>query len=173
MTTRLHLGCGNKYKPGWVNVDHESELADQRVDLSILPWPWESNSVDEVLMEHILEHFERPEFILREVHRVLKPGGLLTVTAPHAEAIDAHYIDHKSFLSRLFFNGFCAPTPHYWVRRNACAFEEIKYRVQLFKFGRIRWTPFDLIASRFPIFWEMVSFGPFRPTEITWVARKP
>jgi predicted SAM-dependent methyltransferase len=172
MTTKLHLGCGGNYLSGWLNIDHESSLADLHVDLSVLPWPWESDSISEVRMDHILEHFERPEAILREVHRVLEPNGLITVTAPHAESVTAHHIDHRSFLSRFFFRGFSAKSPHYWVRRNNCMFQEISYHVQLLNFGPVRWTPLDPLASKFPVFWEKISFGPFRPTEITWIARK-
>lgn len=167
---KLHLGCGDNYLSGWVNVDSESKHVDARVDLS-KPWPWKDDSVDEILMEQVLEHFQRPEDILREVHRVLVPGGVITIEVPHATSTRAYSIDHKSFFTRCFFSAFSEE--HYHTMRNMYAFEELSYHVKLVKLGRLRWTPFDFVASRLPFFWEKVSFGVFNPTEITWVARKP
>jgi len=169
---KLHLGCGTNYKDDWVNVDSVNSMADESVDLTELPWHWCDASVDEVLMEHVLEHFAVPELVLKEIHRILKPNGVVTITVPHAEAVTACNLDHKSFLTCCFFRGFSMKSPHYWVRRNNCMFEEVSYRVRLYKIGPLRWTPLDPLASRFPFFWEKVSFGMFRPTEITWVGRK-
>ena len=50
---KLHLGCGDEYREGWVNVDHLSPLADERVDLSVFPWPWEDNVADEIYLEQV------------------------------------------------------------------------------------------------------------------------
>lgn len=173
---KLHLGCGTVYKEGWVNVDFLGEIADQLVDLSRFPWPWESGSADEVYLEHVIEHFERPEFVIKEIHRVLKPGGSVTVITPHRDSVSATAIDHKAFMSYCFFACFIG-TPdhhHYWPEQNQnCWFELISYRVLILKQPSLKWTPFDYVASRFPYFWEKFSFGLLRPTEITWTARKP
>ena len=167
---KLHLGCGNNILSGWVNVDHESTVADLSVDLTVMPWPWGNNSVDEILMQQVLEHFDRPELILAEAYRILKPGGKITVEVPHASSTRAYSIDHKAVFARCFFEGMSRGT-HYFTSRNSCCFSEIKYAVKLI--GRLRWTPFDWIASRWPIMWEKLSDGIFRPTEILWIARKP
>jgi SAM-dependent methyltransferase len=49
-------------------------------DLSAIPI--DSESVDIVLNIQVLEHVTSPAQILREIHRVLKPGGTLYLTAP-------------------------------------------------------------------------------------------
>jgi SAM-dependent methyltransferase len=44
--------------------------------------PLKDNLADLVLMTEVLEHIKEPKFVLREVCRVLKPGGKLILTAP-------------------------------------------------------------------------------------------
>jgi SAM-dependent methyltransferase len=45
-------------------------------------WPIESNSIDHVLCTQVLEHVEKPEFLVSEIWRVLKPGGTIILNAP-------------------------------------------------------------------------------------------
>ncbi len=46
--------------------------------------PVRDASVDAILCTQVLEHLERPWQALPEMHRVLKPGGVLYLTAPMA-----------------------------------------------------------------------------------------
>lgn len=54
-------------------------------DLGAERWPFEDNSVDEALAEHVLEHLPGESFFhfMRELYRVLKPGGTVKVLLPH------------------------------------------------------------------------------------------
>jgi predicted SAM-dependent methyltransferase len=81
---RLHIGCGKRNIPGFINVDilefphvHHNTGAD---DLSFAA----GNSVDMIYACHVLEHFGRTEykFVLQEWRRVLKIGGLLRLSVP-------------------------------------------------------------------------------------------
>jgi SAM-dependent methyltransferase len=47
-----------------------------------LPYP--DNTFDAVILSEILEHVERDVDGLREVYRVLKPGGVVAITVPNA-----------------------------------------------------------------------------------------
>ena len=49
---KLNLGCGHDHKDGYINVD-VSDLGnpDQVVDLEVLPWPWEDNAIEEILIK--------------------------------------------------------------------------------------------------------------------------
>jgi len=88
---RLNLGCGDKILPGYVNVDVAASRAgkspDVQCDLHDLT-PFESDSADEALAVHVVEHFWRWEVVdvLREWARVLKPGGLMILECPNLHA---------------------------------------------------------------------------------------
>lgn len=79
--SRLHLGSGRHYWPGWINVDLV-DSADVQSDVKKLDFS--DNSIDEIQGIHIFEHLDRLEVddVLAEWHRVLKPGGRLVMEMP-------------------------------------------------------------------------------------------
>ena len=42
-------------------------------------WPVESNSIDFILLDYVLEHISNPDQLFEEIHRVLKNGGYLCI----------------------------------------------------------------------------------------------
>ena len=53
---KLNLGCGDRYAPGWVNVDFGTpHVVDEVVDLRGA-LPWSELDVMHVYMGHVLEH---------------------------------------------------------------------------------------------------------------------
>lgn len=50
----------------------------------ILKLPFPDASFDKVLMSEVLEHISDDRLALREIFRVLKPGGILALSVPHA-----------------------------------------------------------------------------------------
>ena len=58
-----------------------------------------SNSIDKVISNHALEHVPYPINALREIHRVLKPGGILILCVPiddwrNQQTYDTQDINH-------------------------------------------------------------------------------
>jgi len=51
-----------------------------RADVTRLPF--ESNSMDLILALDLIEHVERHDLLIREFHRVLRPGGCAMITVP-------------------------------------------------------------------------------------------
>jgi len=101
MTKRhLLLGCGNsrEKRMGVAGDDQWGDLVTLDIDpstgcdvvhdLDALPYPFEDAEFDEIYAFEVLEHFGRQgdwrgffgQFA--ELHRVLKPGGLVFITVP-------------------------------------------------------------------------------------------
>mgnify|MGYP001206309351 CR=1 FL=1 len=84
----LNLGCGNKILPGFVNVDkfnvYEVDIVH---DLEVFPYPFEDNSVDIILLSHVLEHIgQTPDIfnnIIRELYRICKNDAKIEINVPH------------------------------------------------------------------------------------------
>lgn len=90
---KLHLGCGNNPKPGWVNVDLKKS-ADIRLDLRE-PLPFQDASCSLVYSEHFVEHLDYPEpagSFVKECYRVLQPGGVLSLAVPDIELVLRSYV---------------------------------------------------------------------------------
>lgn len=64
------------------NVGHLPSLLLTNADIYALPYP--DDTFDAVILSEILEHIERDVDGLREVLRVLKPGGVVAITVPNA-----------------------------------------------------------------------------------------
>lgn len=54
-----------------------------RVNLNTEPLPFEPNYFDAVTCLDVIEHVFDPRFLLKEIHRVLKPGGEGFITTPN------------------------------------------------------------------------------------------
>lgn len=91
---RLHLGCGQSYLQGYINIDFPAtehtvqaySIADAHADISRLKC--EPNSIDVIESHHIFEHFDRQTALalLCAWHTWLKPGGLLVIETPDFQA---------------------------------------------------------------------------------------
>lgn len=87
---KLNLGCGNKKKEDFINVDCVHEVAPDvvlKLDQVGTRWPWEDGSVDEVLMCHSLEHMGQTTeaffHVIKELYRVCANGAKVRVIVPH------------------------------------------------------------------------------------------
>jgi SAM-dependent methyltransferase len=89
----LDVGCGTKpYRALFRCVeyvgldtdgsghDHRREQIDVKYDGEVIPF--HSSKFDSAVCFQVLEHVFEPKALLREVHRVLKPGGYLLLTVP-------------------------------------------------------------------------------------------
>ena len=101
----------NKCGDGWLNSDFIFTrlpvgfvCEDWRTGRYILRqdaghrWPFEDNSFDGIYSEHMFEHILPMDgsTFLREMYRVLKPGGVLRVTTPDLEKYLMGYVNRKT-----------------------------------------------------------------------------
>lgn len=60
------------------------QLSARLTEVDIHQLPYQDGMFDKVLMSEVLEHMADDRAALREVFRVLKPGGILALSVPHA-----------------------------------------------------------------------------------------
>ncbi len=68
----------------------------KKLDLCFDKFPWADNSLDAVISSQTVEHLENPFHFMREVSRILKPGGILIVSTPNP----FHILNRLLFLRR-------------------------------------------------------------------------
>lgn len=96
---KLNIGSRRIHHKGYTTIDiEEMSGADIIGDFRTM----EFKDVDEILAEHLLEHFGRDEAIevLKQWHSWLKPGGLLIVETPDFEGICASFNVDRYWMSR-------------------------------------------------------------------------
>ena len=103
----LHIGAGPLHLPGWLNTD----LISGEVHLDLArPLPLPSNAFAYAYAEHLIEHFAPAPGgrLLAELHRVLRPGGVLRLTTPDLQKIIAIYEDRNPVIGRERYTRFLA-----------------------------------------------------------------
>ncbi len=103
---KLHLGCGTKKLEGWINIDAVKACHPDLVHDITESLPYEDLSVDEVLAEDLLEHFDKyMRFVVfYEWARVLKVGGRITVQVPNFKKILYRFfkLGYDNFVDIIF-----------------------------------------------------------------------
>lgn len=94
----LNLGCGTDYKDGWINIDNNSDSNIGKLDINHdlrNPLPFEDNSVDYIFNEHFIEHLtvEEGQNAIKDMMRVLKPGGVVRFATPDLEVTIDKYLN--------------------------------------------------------------------------------
>jgi predicted SAM-dependent methyltransferase len=92
---RLHLGCGPRLLPGWINIDFVIG-ANVLLDLR-RPLPLPNDTVDYIFSEDFLEHltFKAGTGLLGECARVLKSGGTLRIATPDLARLVQTYLERS------------------------------------------------------------------------------
>ena len=93
---KLNLGCGNKLLKGYINLDKFNYYkCDITHDLEKFPYPFKNDSVNEILLSHVLEHIgQQPDTfinIIKELYRICANNALIIINVPHPR--------HEDFLS--------------------------------------------------------------------------
>jgi ubiquinone/menaquinone biosynthesis C-methylase UbiE len=105
---RLHLGCGEQHFDGYLNLDYPPSShnvmqvqADAWANILTLDFP--DQSVDEVRLHHVFEHFNRVTALamLIKWHRWLKVGGQLCIETPDLMGSAKTLLSDKSFKTKM------------------------------------------------------------------------
>jgi predicted SAM-dependent methyltransferase len=85
---KLNIGCGDHPLPGWLNSDCDAIMPPGALYLDAArPFPLASGSFDFIFSEHMIEHVPLAGAVnmLRECHRILRPGGRIRIATPRLE----------------------------------------------------------------------------------------
>lgn len=97
---KLNVGCGKRILDGWFNCDvardpEATKDPDLLCDAKTIPL--DDNCADVLQAIHLFEHFHRwdAEKVLKEWHRLLKPGGKLILELPNLVKCCQNYLDGR------------------------------------------------------------------------------
>src|SRR6516162_525602 len=109
---RLNLGCGNKPRADFYGVDRlelpgVDIVANLNQPFTALP----DNSVEAVYSRQTLEHVVNLLPLMKELHRVVRPGGQIEIIVPHfSNPYGFSDPTHVRFFGLYSFFYFCDPT---------------------------------------------------------------
>lgn len=113
---KLDLGCGRYKKTGYIGVDKFAVVEPDIIcDVEKERLPFEDSSVSEIYSSHVFEHIEDIQTVMNEIHRVLKPGGLLTIRVPY-------WTSEGAFRDPTHVRFFTEKSFEYWQPNNECAY---------------------------------------------------
>jgi SAM-dependent methyltransferase len=114
---KVHLGCGRTILDGWINVDAKQlpgvDLVADLDHCRDVPLPFDSDSIDEFLASHVIEHLVNPLPFMQELHRVAKAGAKAVFRVPYGSSDDAY--EDPTHVRQYFLNSFgYFSQPFYW-----------------------------------------------------------
>lgn len=105
----LEVGCGSGWAISYVhpsikfiaidlgdvyrNELEESGIEFHNIDASVDRLPLDSGSVKIVILNHLIEHMDRPEYLVGEIYRVLSDDGFLYIRTPNIERVKFSFWD--------------------------------------------------------------------------------
>jgi SAM-dependent methyltransferase len=103
-TPKLQIGAGDHILRGWLNSDLAPSASEIIFVDARQPLPFEDQTFEYVFSEHLIEHLTYREglYLLRETHRILKPGGKIRIATPDIEAIIGLYSPSTTELQRQY-----------------------------------------------------------------------
>jgi hypothetical protein len=150
---RVNLGCGDRYAPGWVNIDHSGmpHKKDVTLDLrSILPWG--DGVLQRVYAGHVLEHLRVYECLslLKRLQPCVADDGQLLVVGPdvdYALGLQVAGTLDVPIESLAYGAGRWSGDVHRWE----CSADSIKAMLRATGWNRIEQLPWDNVPEEWPI----------------------
>ena len=128
ITKKLNIGCGVDVKKGWINLDSiRIPGVDIVHDIEKLPLPFRTEEFDEILCQDVLEHVDYIP-VLKDIHRILKKGGLLRIRVPH-------FTSKNNFVDPTHQRMFSVDTWDFFVASKAASKHIEKERAYYFDFA--------------------------------------
>ena len=143
---KLSLGCGQRRHEGFTGVDWcPGAAADIVHDLNRYPWPFEDNSCGEIIAEHLLEHLDNPDAVMREIHRICANDAVVAIMTPHFSSYQSYGdMSHRMHASLSILLPYCNPS--------------------------VSWNSFGTVESK-PLFRQLARRLTFGSSPLAWPGR--
>jgi predicted SAM-dependent methyltransferase len=130
---KLELGGGETPREGYINMEARNGMDATE------PWPYEDESIEEIISQEFLEHIKDTEFILKEAYRVLKKGGKFEFSCPDFEGIVKQFFTASPKEQEYMKRGILGDGVHQFdFHRNILWYEKIKKLLQDVGFVNVR-----------------------------------
>lgn len=156
---RLDLGCGKSARSGFYSVDHlEMDgvdiVADLNKPLHLLP----RDCSEYIYSRHVFEHIHDFLPLMREIHRITKPDGIIEIIVPHFSNVYG-YSDptHIRFFGLYSMYYFVSPDCQPKRRKVPEFYTDARFRVKSLTIEFYRSSIFDKLLA--PIFAKIVNFN--------------
>ena len=102
---KLHLGCGRDYKKGYINCDISQEVNPDKIVNLEKKLPFKDDSVDEIVINHCLEHIINLYQLFEEMYRICKKGAIINIKVPYFSSESAFStMTHVRFFTYTIFD---------------------------------------------------------------------
>lgn len=117
------LGCGGRKAEGRFGVD-AAQLpgVDLVHDLRVRPYPLPDGCADEVILDHVLEHFTDPLAVMEEVWRIARPAARVMIRTPH-------YSGRYAWQDPTHQRAFTAGSFHYFGENGYSYYTQARFKV--------------------------------------------
>lgn len=163
----LHIGCGEIDASGFINIDarpypHVHIVAKNLYRLTMIP----DEAADLVYMCHVLEHVSHRSVMetLREMRRLLKPGGVLRISVPDLDLVIALYRasgEQVEAIEQPLMGGQEYPFNFHCAVFNRAHLEQL-----------LRATGFDFVRAWDPRHCEFHDFDDWASRGVPWSGRE-
>ncbi len=142
---KLHFGCGRNKLKGYLNCDLSSKVKPDRVLDITKELPFEDNSVEEIVINHTLEHLENIFEVLSEFYRICEDKAIIKIRVP--------YFSHESAFSTMTHVRFFTYTSFDFLDKNhLCHYDSINGDFKVIN-KRLHWRKcFFFFESLFNLF---------------------
>jgi hypothetical protein len=164
---KLNLGCGNRKIDGFIGVDkYPCDAVDITADIT-KKLPFDNNSIEEILMDNVIEHISDIVKLMKDLHRICKNNAKITIITPHFACYgswrDPTHVQHLSYFSLDMFDATINPEGA--IHYTGSGFNIVKKKLTFS--GGIMGLIGRIIFARSPRKYEKDWCFIFRPNKLT------
>jgi len=166
-SNKLEVGCGDNKRKGYTGMDIVAlDDVDIVHDMNSIPWPFDDNQFEEIILDDVLEHSNNFLGIIEEIYRVGKNGCTVKISVPHYSS-DNMYTDptHTTFFSSRSFNyfdkslgykhNFYLQNVNFKIRKVRLSFREyFTHDVKKPFFNPLKWIGLEWLINKFSRVYE-------------------